>query len=122
MDKQLIAEKLRAARPQGVVVANPFDRLLSDVEFLEKALAAIRRRRGLIHGTLKDRHSGRVCALGSMLGDWEGICAPGDLCLKLQRINDSVPKATPEARRTKVIRWLERQIKQRASDSAEPTR
>jgi hypothetical protein len=84
---------------------------LSDREFLEKTLTAVKRRRGLIHGDMTQRS--RVCALGALAVACGGeVCVSGMLPTDLQKFNDSMPHATPERRRLKVIAWLEKRIKE----------
>jgi hypothetical protein len=82
---------------------------ISPHDFLTKALAAIKRRRGLIHGSWDS--GGRVCALGAFGKAHDGTCIPGDLAAELQQYNDSMPKAAPEVRRAKVIKWIEKRLK-----------
>ena len=113
-DEKLPIQQLSEARPGNIVPGSAFDRLLTDREFLEKARKAIHRRRGLIHGKLRDGHSRRVCALGSMLGQFVGCSAPTELAAELQAVNDSVPKATPEKRRMKVLAWIDDKLRKSA--------
>lgn len=81
---------------------------IPDRQFLEKALAAIKKRRGLIHGSMEDH--GRVCALGAFASKHDNTCISLKLAEALQEFNDSMPKASPEVRREKVIRWLEKKL------------
>lgn len=81
---------------------------MSVKEFLEKALAAIRRRRGLIHGSWNNRHG--VCAMGAFGAKHDGAVVPYAIGNALQAFNDSMPKATPALRRRKVISWLENKL------------
>lgn len=81
---------------------------LPDRDFLEKALAAIKKRRGLIHGSLDDH--GRVCALGAFALKNKDACINVEIAEALQKFNDSMPKASPEVRRAKVILWIEKRL------------
>jgi len=100
--------RLMSARSGHVTPSN--DPAISPREFLERALKAIKRRRGLIHGTWND--SGRVCALGAFGGCNDGVTIPGELATQLQEFNDSMPRATPVTRRKRVIAWIERRLKE----------
>lgn len=96
-------------RPGHTVPAGADETALTDREFLEKTLKAVKRRRGLIHGTLTDH--GRVCALGALVESCGGdVVLNGRLPFELQMVNDWMPKATPRQRRLKVVRWLETQL------------
>lgn len=75
---------------------------MPDREFLLKALAAIKRRRGLIHGSMKDHE--RVCALGAFASKHDHSCINARIAEALQTFNDSMPKATTQTRRARVIR------------------
>lgn len=86
------------------------DPAISPKEFLEETLKAIKRRRGLIHGSW--REGSRVCALGAFGACHNGAVIPGDLATELQQYNDSMPKASPEKRRAKVIEWIEKRLKE----------
>lgn len=99
-----------ALRSGHVWPASWNDKALSDREFLEKTLAAVKRRKGLIHGALIE--NSRVCALGALAVLCGGeVTVQGDLPQELRALNDSVPKATPAQRRQKVIKWLEARIR-----------
>lgn len=101
---------LMRARPGELSVAYN-EPAISPHAFLTKALAAIKRRRGLIHGHWDDDGQ-RVCALGAFGKRNVGTVIPGELATKLQQYNDSMPKASPATRRAKVIRWIERKLKE----------
>lgn len=96
-------------RSQYTSFAGPRDKALSEREFLTKTLAAVKRRRGLIHGDLMDGK--RACALGALAASCGGsVTVAGETPRKLQEFNDSMPKATPAVRRLRVIEWLEKRI------------
>lgn len=102
-------QSLIPGRSEYVGPAGSSDVALTDREFLEKSLADIKRRRGLIHGDLND--GGRVCALGALAKACGGtVTVTGCLPREMQEFNDSMPKATPAKRRERVIQWLEKRI------------
>lgn len=96
----------------GYLSYAPFNSVaLTDKELLEKTLAAVKRRRGLIHGDMKQQS--RVCALGALAASSAGgeVTVQGALPRLLQEFNDSMPRVSPATRRLKVIEWLEKRIK-----------
>ena len=101
---------LMRARPGHLAIAGADERAISPVEFLQKALSAVTRRRGLIHGIWNDGRG--VCALGAFGKCHHGTVVPGELATQLQRYNDSMPDVTPQLRRAKVISWIEARLKE----------
>jgi hypothetical protein len=65
---------------------------------------AVREQPGLIHGKLKA--DGAYCAVGSYFHDHEGTALPSDLIDEVALVNDSMPTATPAARKRWVQQWL----------------
>lgn len=97
-------------RSEYTSYAGDNDKALTNREFLEKSPAAIKRRRGLIHGDLFE--GSKVCALGALAHACGGsVTVTGSLPREMQELNDSMPRATPAKRREKVIAWLEKQLR-----------
>jgi hypothetical protein len=72
---------------------------------------SVAKRRGLIHGKLRDgaRH---FCAIGAFWEDHSGVVLHSSLIDEVARVNDSVPAtATPQARWKKVNEWLRIKIR-----------
>jgi hypothetical protein len=92
----------------GYISSGLFKTAISDRAFLERTLVAVKARRGLIHGSMVDH--GRVCALGAFAAKYPDTCVRIGIGEALQEFNDSMPRATPEGRRVKVIRWIEKQL------------
>lgn len=87
-----------------------FGKSMTDKEFLQKTLDAVKRRRGLIHGELKDDKD-RVCALGAFCLENEDNCVSSSLAKEIQDFNDSMPNAGLATRRLRMIKWLEKRLK-----------
>lgn len=100
---------IREARPGHITPAWGRS-AIPDREFLEKTLAAIRKRRGLIHGSLMNG-GGQVCALGAFAKMHDNTCINLDIAEQLQAFNDSMPKASKQTRRAKVIKWIEQRLR-----------
>ena len=95
------------ARP-GHVSNGGYAPMMSRKDFLEKSLAAIKKRRGLIHGAMQK--DGRVCALGAFASKNDNCCVDIRLAEEMQELNDSMPKASPATRRKKVMKWIEEKL------------
>jgi hypothetical protein len=93
---------------RGYIQSGIFRQAIPDREFLEKTLAAVKKRRGLIHGSMTEH--GRVCALGAFAAKHDNTCVHKAISEALQEFNDSMPEATPKVRREKVIRWIEKRL------------
>jgi hypothetical protein len=88
------------------------DKPLSDLEFLHKALESVRGVSGLAHVTMFGAHG--VCALGALVRRNGGcVTLQGPLPRMLQQFNDSMPEASPQERRDRVILWLNEQLTSR---------
>lgn len=90
------------------VLSGPDQKPISDKELLEKTLAAVKGRRGLIHGDLRGKH-GTVCALGALVMKYGEVTVP-PLAEDIQKYNDSMPSVSKETRRARVIKWLEKRL------------
>jgi hypothetical protein len=100
---------IRPELPHGSLLG---DSPVSEKSFLESTLMAVKRRRGLIHGKLRN---GGVCALGALVDSCEKTGHPITFWTAqgeaVQDANDSVPKATKAKRRAVVIKWIEKRLK-----------
>ena len=74
-----------------------------------RVLQAVSRRRGLIHGKLKDASGGR-CALGCYFAESE-IALPTSVIEEIAAYNDSFPTLCPQQRWRKVMAWLRHKVK-----------
>lgn len=71
---------------------------------LFRVLQAVSKRRGLIHGHLRDRN-GHACAIGCTFDD--GVeTLPVKVIDEVALYNDSFPKLTEHERWKKVVAWL----------------
>lgn len=78
---------------------------------------AVARRRSLVYGQLEDGE--KCCALGAYFKDNPSTAIPQDVAIAVARINDSLgKKASPEARRKKVLEWLDRRLARLAKREA----
>lgn len=86
---------------------------VDDKEFYKVALKSLRTRRGVIHGQFNDK--GRVCAVGAVRHYVKkskfGMTVRKEALEALQRLNDSVPNATPKERLQIVRIWLRDRVK-----------
>lgn len=101
----------RAGHVGGKIINKP---VLTDEEFLCKSLAAVRRRRGLIHGKLTENGKrGMFCAIGALcMSEGGEVNVPRELGNLLQEFNDSMPRVSRALRRARVIQWLESKIQE----------
>lgn len=67
-------------------------------------LNAVKTKRGLAHGQL--HKCGESCAVGSYFDVNPNCYFPGGLTDEVAAVNDSMPNATPRARKVMVMRWL----------------
>jgi hypothetical protein len=65
---------------------------------------AVERRGALIHGKLRD--DGGVCAVGAFFADNDHLALPTTICDQVAAYNDSMPDATAQQRRDRVLAWL----------------
>jgi hypothetical protein len=66
---------------------------------------AVKDSAGLIHGRLHDGR-GAHCAIGNYFDRHDNTALPEKLIDEVAAVNDSMPAATPRARRLGMLRWL----------------
>ena len=92
-----------------LIDGKPHEPCLTYSQTFLRVFEAVRTRRGLLHGRLKD--NGDTCAIGAYFAD-SRIALPTKAIDEIAAYNDSFPKLTNHQRWRKVRRWLALRVKE----------